>query len=90
MPVKLIFDGNNKKELVTNGFCFSFVFDFKRTWIWKRILLSSLVYALKKVFNELESSSFGAALKLCYPSSFPENQNEKFSIAAHHCDFPVL
>ena len=50
---------NNKKELVPNGFCFSFVFDFKRTWIWKRILLSSLVYALKKVFNELESSSFG-------------------------------
>lgn len=56
----LLLIGNNKKELVPNGFCFSFVFDFKRTWIWKRILLSSLVYALKKVFNELEeSSSFG-------------------------------
>jgi hypothetical protein len=31
-----------------------------------------------------------AVLKLCHPSSFPENQNEKFSISAHLCDFPVL
>ncbi|KAB5524925.1 hypothetical protein DKX38_022674 [Salix brachista] len=74
----------NPGMMITNGgFLTNFVHDYTdenfvgfMTWIWKRIFLSSMVYALKKVINELESGSFGAALKLCNPSSFPQNQNE--------------
>uniref|UniRef100_A0A6N2LSI5 Uncharacterized protein n=1 Tax=Salix viminalis TaxID=40686 RepID=A0A6N2LSI5_SALVM len=41
-----------------------YVSPIKRTWIWERIFLTFMVYALKKVINELESGSFGVVKML--------------------------